>query len=196
METLNCGERIAAQKDQTTGRWRKKLTTPVCIHLPLTLTLNTQPTDMIHLLFSTSHWLKMCFGLNLPPLSWRASEMSVPVPNPTTSETKWFHPMCCCSSSFHSATFCVPLSFFCFAVNLSWKGLALSTANLSSRQVTFTPPASWGKVNHIPPVFMFGVSGVTLPVVWGFCGTSIILHSALLNSLLGSCWMPRLLLWH
>lgn len=86
--------------------------------------------------------------------------------------------MCCCtsSSSFHSATFFVPSSFF-FVLQLfcHGEGLFLSTAMLRSRlglrKVTFAPPASWGKVNHIPPVLMFGISGVTcwsLPIVWGF----------------------------
>lgn len=112
--------------------------------------------------------------------------------------------MCCCSSSFHSATFFVPSSFWFCNCSVMWKGwLSLSTSMLRSRlglrKVTFAPPASWGKVNHVPPVSMFNVGGVrvTLLIVSVFFkGTSIILHIALWNPLPGSCWMPRLLLWH
>lgn len=73
----------------------------------------------------------------------------------------------------------VPFSFVVLFWNRSFmgKGSPPSTAMLRSRlgfrKVTFAPPASWGKVNHIPPVFIFGVNGITcwsLPTVRGSRG--------------------------
>lgn len=118
----------------------------------------------------------MCYGLNLPPLSWEhpIRLSSSPLLKKNNKKKSFPSYLCCCtsSSSFHSAIQFFVLQSFCHG-----EGLPLSTAMLRSRlglrKVTFAPPASWGKVNHIPPVFMFGVSGVTcwsLPIVWGFLG--------------------------
>ena len=146
----------------------------------------------------------MCLGLTLPPLSWEHPVRLSSSPHLKKKKKEVFPPLCVVVevASILPLSLCHPVFLFCKSF-CHGVGLSISTAMLSSRlglrKVAFAPPASWGKVNHIPPVFMFGVSGVTcwsLPIVWGFLGTSIILHSALWNSLPGSCWMPRLLLWH
>lgn len=72
--------------------------------------------SIFHPLFSTPCWLWMCYGLNLPPLSWEhPTRLSS---SPLLKNTPSY--MCCCtsSSSFHFATFFVPFCYF--AIILSW----------------------------------------------------------------------------
>lgn len=102
----------------------------------------------------------------LPPLSWehlvRLSSSPLlkkqSVPSSLCRRT--------CSSSFiHPPPSIGFLAFFSFCHGRhqpQWRGRGFGL-----RKVTFATPASWGKVNHNPPVFVFGVSwGSHLSFVW------------------------------
>lgn len=157
----------------------------ICWHNP--------PTLLHSLLVENVLWTES------PSFVLRASNTFVFLP---TSE-KLFPPLCVVVA----VASILPLSLchlvFCVAIDLSWGRAVPLKRNVRSRlglrKVTLSPPASWGKVNLNTPVFTYVSVGLHVDhyqLVGAFRGTGIILHSALWNSLPGSCWMPRLLLWH
>lgn len=167
------------KKKMKKDRLRPWLTSQSCWH-------NSPP------FFSTLCWLRMCYGLNSPSFVLRASGAFVFLP--TSEKESVPSSLCrrtCSSSSIHPSPSIWFLPIFSFVMG-SYQPYCRGHG-FGLRKVTFAPPASWGKVNHIPPVFMFGVSwGSHLSFVWvlflfvclfGGGGISTISHSCFVESI-------------
>lgn len=144
----------------------------------------------------------MCYGLNSPSFVLRASDTFVFLP---TSKKKIFPPICVvvpvAVASILPLSF-VPSSFSVLQSFCHGKGQSLSTAMLRSRlglrKVTFATPCKLRKGKSHPSCFHVWCH-LGYMLIIAYClghlgGPASFLHSALWNSLPGSCWMPRLLL--